>query len=425
MIVCLKFFTVKNILTLFICFSYFAAINAQTLVPYLQLNGKYIFADSVSMKKVIDKEFDYARPFAEGISCVIVNGKYGFVDKAGNAITEIKYDHANDFENGLAMVYYDSKNSFIDKTGKELFPSDYMLGPFRDGLTLAKNKNSKYGFLDKTGKEIIPCNYDGAGSFAEGMAWVKLNNKFGFINNTGKLIVPMKYDKAESFLKSLAVVAVNGKYGYIDKKGKEIIPLKYSDASNSIGDLLKVQIDSAGLPFSLKGYLDRTGKIIIPLKYVLLDDFGNGKFLAASNKIQIINRKNEKLVELNEYDGWSSVKDGIAFLKRRFNTPDAGKYVMINSDGKEVTPARYELVNTLIDGAIDIKNNGKWGFIDKTGNQITPPRYDDKLSFEKGLARVKPAVNTGINMQMHLLAGFSLMNLKTTEMAGQTTQQAS
>lgn len=339
------------------------------------------------MKKVIDKEFDYAKPFSEGIACVVINKKYGFIDKTGNAITETKYDNAFDFENGTAWVYYDGKNSFIDKTGKELFPSDYMLGIFKEGLVLAKNKNSKYGFIDKTGKEVIPCQYDGAGGFSEGLAWVKMNTKFGYINKTGKLVVPLKYDKAESFQKGLAVVAVNGKYGCVDKNGKEIIPLKYSNTSNSAGDLLKVQIDSAGLSF--KGYLDRTGKIIIPLEYVLLDDFGNGKFLAASTKIQIINRKNEKLVELNEYDSWSSVKDGIAFLKRRFNTPDAGKYVMLNSDGKEISAARYEVLDVLmIDGAIAFKNNNKWGYIDKTGKQITAPRYNDKLSFSNGYAQV-------------------------------------
>lgn len=380
----------KLLLHFLFCFiSQFA--SAQTLIPYLKMNGKTIFVDSATMKPVIEKEFDYAFRFEEGLAAVSLNSKYGYIDKTGKEIIEFKYDNALPFKQGQASVVLNKQNSLIDKTGKEVFPFKYQyINDFNEGLAVAI-LNDKYGYIDKTGKEIIPCQYDNAQNFNEGLAKVKLNNKCGYINKTGNIVIPLKYDDGFDFLTGIAIVRLNKKYGCIDKKGKEIIPPKYDNIGNSsFGDLLSVAIDSGQSNYRW-GFIDKTGKPVIPLLYTKTSsEFFNG--IAIVNKdgqIQLINKKKEKLTALDNYDDFDNIKEGLVFVKLKKNMPDAGKYTIINMQGKEITSSRFDKVGIFNKGTAGVKSNGKWGFIDKTGNLFIPFKYSDYNNFNNGMTRVK------------------------------------
>jgi hypothetical protein len=71
-----------------------------------------------------------------------------------------------------------------------------------------------------------------------------------------------------------------------------------------------------------------------------------------------------------------------------------GKYGLIDKTGKEVTPIKYHEVGSFYEGYGGlgiVKLNRKYGFIDKTGNEVTPIKYDDIGNFNEGfneLARV-------------------------------------
>jgi len=68
------------------------------------------------------------------------------------------------------------------------------------------------------------------------------------------------------------------------------------------------------------------------------------------------------------------------------------QYGLIDTSGKEITPAKYDLIDDN-----DFYNhrpaaallNGKWGFINQKGEQIIPFLYDDASYFTEGLALVK------------------------------------
>ena len=54
------------------------------------------------------------------MSCVKINGKYGFINKKGKLVVNAIYDNAFSYENGLAYVAKGSNAYFIDKTGKKV-----------------------------------------------------------------------------------------------------------------------------------------------------------------------------------------------------------------------------------------------------------------------------------------------------------------
>jgi hypothetical protein len=84
-------------------------------------------------------------------------------------------------------VKLDGKYGYIDKTGKAVTSLYNEIGAFsEDGLAKVK-LDGKYGYIDKTGEEVIPVKYDRIGAFsADGLAVVVLDGKYGYIDKTGK-----------------------------------------------------------------------------------------------------------------------------------------------------------------------------------------------------------------------------------------------
>ena len=95
--------------------------------------------------------YDYVGSFSEGLAIVVLNYKYGVINKSGTLVIPCKYDYAYSFCEGMAKV----------------------------------KLNGKYGFIDKSGTLVIPCKYDYAYPFSEGRAEVELNGKQGYVNKSG------------------------------------------------------------------------------------------------------------------------------------------------------------------------------------------------------------------------------------------------
>lgn len=161
----------------------------------------------------------------------------------------------NEFEHSWDNGKYGFK---LKSSGEIVISSKYdVAGSFSEGLAYVR-LNGKYGYIDKTGKEVIPFKCDYAWSFSEGLAEVNLNGKWGYIDKTGKEVIPLKYDNALSFNEGFAAVELNGKWGYIDKTGKEVIPLKYDDASSFSGGKAKVMTKNI-FGIEKEFYIDKNG----------------------------------------------------------------------------------------------------------------------------------------------------------------------
>jgi WG containing repeat len=99
----------------------------------------------------------------------------------------------------------------------------------------------QFAFVDTSGKEVIAMQSGDAGSFSNGLAWIRKGDKFGFIDATGKVVIPVQYDWAESFSEGVAVVTKgrddqNGRGTsvsfYVDKNGNKAIPREFARASS-------------------------------------------------------------------------------------------------------------------------------------------------------------------------------------------------
>lgn len=70
----------------------------------VKMDGKWCYVD-IAGEKISDKTYNEARPFANGLAAVCINGKWGFIDETENIVIEPIFFGAKDFnEKGSCFV---------------------------------------------------------------------------------------------------------------------------------------------------------------------------------------------------------------------------------------------------------------------------------------------------------------------------------
>jgi hypothetical protein len=209
-------------------------------------------------------KYDRIGKFSEGLACVLLDGKVGFIDRYGNEVISLIYDGDLEemarfqFLESKAIVKKGKKYGVIDKTGTQVKSFDYeLIDPLKDGRYAAKKKG-KFGFFNASGIDVIPQKYDDTWGFSEGMAAVKIGTAWGYINDANELVIPAEYDEVSDFLPSgVAVVKRGGFECLIDKNGAYLIPCSMDEIVVMEAEVLRVEKVDKMAYFDL-----RTGKYL-------------------------------------------------------------------------------------------------------------------------------------------------------------------
>lgn len=205
--------------------------------------------------------------FREGLCRMKKNGRFGFINKEGQAVVDFKYKDAGNFSDGVAPVRQGNKWGYVDAEGNEVIPFVFDdAWDFTEGLAVVR-KGNRYGYINKKGEVKIAIAYEDARSFSDGMAKISKNGKWGYINSKGQGIIAPQYAYATQFSQGIAEVQVvdgtQSKYYYINKKGS-----RFEDA-----------IKPTVLPdhFITRrggklGMVNRKGDVMVPFEYTSFDD---------------------------------------------------------------------------------------------------------------------------------------------------------
>ena len=179
----------------------------------------------------------YSSGLHEGLGPILVDGKWGFVDKDGTIVIEATYNYVNHFSEGLARVRVGDEPKpkrgpsglvgFVSRSGKMVIKPQFIrAGSFSQGrayfVERTKQGKWKYGFIDKTGFWIVDPMFDQAMPFSDGMANVRTGSYWGYIDLTGITVIRPQFALAYPFSEGLAAVMVRDRWGYIDKTGNII-----------------------------------------------------------------------------------------------------------------------------------------------------------------------------------------------------------
>lgn len=350
-------------------------------------------------------KYSYVGEFYNGIARVRLNGKEGFINDRGDEVIPLIYDSVWTFYNGLSKVKLGNKWGFIDRKGKEIIPVKYNeIKTWQDGIAEV-SLNGKWGFVNKKGKEVISVIYDSIQSFNDKLFKVELNGKWGIINHAGGEIIPCKYDDIRNDKDDKIIVGLKGLYGIKTIEGNELIPAIFNEiisyenyTATGVIKGKKVYATKAGVIYdkvvekhqyriivsynNKHGVLNSAGGIVIPLVYDYAR-FDHYKYIVVKqdDKYGVFNESGKLIIPI-KYTAISCHDDYVKVCKDCC-------WGVINVDGQEIIPPIYELINGFfVDYAIAIvRLNKKYGLIDRLGREITPIKYDLIESFVKGKAK--------------------------------------
>lgn len=301
--------------------------------------------------------------------------------KKNNLTTEIKlkekeYSKIFPISNDVRLVQIGNKFGAINtKNNKLIFEEKFDYIVSSKNYLIVKN-NNKFGVLTKTGKEVIPLKYDGITELNKDLFKIKIDNKYALLNKNN-LIISNYYDEMEDIEHGILRIVSNKKMGILGIDGKEIVNPHYK-------------------------YIDKFTEDTTTM-------------ITNDNKLKFIKITGETL-DIGKYENYPIIQDGVAIVLQN------NKYGIIDKNGKEIIPLKYENIrklstfryaatlnreNFLIDikkmkisnlkdkipytevnEIITVLENGKYGFLNKEGEEIISPMYDEVGYFKNGVAIV-------------------------------------
>lgn len=180
--------------------------NAYSLI-LPQSNGNHLIKDqngygiiTKSGQEIIEPVWDLILPDQNNLYCARqhTDGKFGYLDLAGQFSIQPAYDEAKSFENNTASVKTAEGWGLIDNTGKTIVPCNWesvkTVSPHNDMGCWAKDGEKWYFINLSSHKPIFQESYYGVDNYdADGTAIINSSdNLFGCIDRNGKSIIPMR-----------------------------------------------------------------------------------------------------------------------------------------------------------------------------------------------------------------------------------------
>lgn len=384
----MRLYMAKNVLGLTLAFSVILTLTSAC-------------EEKAGSSTVYEREYhvDWEHGFQEGLGEVEVNGKWGFINSAGEIVIKPKFNQVIGFTEGLAIartgaIIDNDKAAFlglagrwmhIDKKGQPAYNKKskfHVIPPgFSEGLAavcIAKRKSTgfwtytieeKWGFINTKGEMVIQAKYNDIRTFfSEGLvSFTDPNLKQGYINCKGEVLIQPRYHLALPFSEAMAGVGMviaggeSTKWGFINKRGEVVIPLQYESVTKYSEGIAAVRNKS-----NKWGYIDKSEQLVIPFKFDDADSFSEGvAAVVAEGKVGYIDHTGEYIIE-PRFEGYHTY-------------------------GEVPTPQKFTYVpkaSSFSDGLAAVMVRGKWGYIDKKRDFVIKPKFDLASPFTEGFAKV-------------------------------------
>lgn len=220
----------------------------------------------------------YSTQFVEGRARISKEFGYGYVNTKGEIVIPNKYEDIRDFSEGLAAVMLNGKWGFIDKDGNIKVDFKFSNEPksFSNGRTFVLGTDFKFGIIDTEGKVIVDPKYKQVFPFNEGLAVVSEMDKsfqetFFIIDLNGKVVKEFKkagndkFSLISGFSEGLAIInkGYGQERGFVDNKGKTIIDYQFRNIRPfSDGRAFVDKFDKKTKTVT-QGFIDKRGKFVI------------------------------------------------------------------------------------------------------------------------------------------------------------------
>lgn len=361
---------------------------ALTLLPLIGIVAQDRITDD---QNFLNHVYDFVgQENSEGSRIVVLNGKYGIVDK--------------DMKRTVPLIY--------DKIEPDLY-SDQIYSKAKNPFWIVTMRG-KEGVITSDGTEVLPCKFKSVNKYGGfkgseyNPTWVVVSEDSGtgIFDDNGCEIIPAKYYNIVSHGDYFIVTdtVATGQYEkycmLYDRDGRMITHDKYTGGIDRLSDNLwraynSVQDEREGHEAIFRtdyGIINSDGEEIVPLIYNYIGEICEGLIAVSDKNYRWGYLDADSLEEAikPQYDYAGEFSGGYA------NIIMDDKVGFINKEGKIVIPCEYDDIS--IDGhnspyfperlgvyefycgVTFVQKNGLFGLIDRNGEQLSPFVYKDVSS---------------------------------------------
>lgn len=381
--------TLRVLIVLFVLFSS-KSLSAQDFAIFYNFDTKLYQLESIKTGELRPETYEELY-FKDDKYFIKINGEYGILDASGRAILEPVYYKLSS-ANGYYFASKDYREMTIYNRNFEIIKKGEYTSSYKDhGVIYVKNiKTKKYGVLDSLGKTILPEIYDYVVDdhrLDNDRFVCIINGKYGLVDYNNEIIIPFEYGYI-SLLNNenvnplrLDIIKPNNLYlvsknitnwemsmGVMDYNGKIIIPLEYSDAYSVFNNGL-VSLKNNGK----SGYLNLDNEVVIPFIYDEALPFAYGvASVKDGNNYGVINTENEIVVPFDNYRNHFVFSHGLSKFSLNY-----GKVGVINAKGEVIIAPKYDAIEYVVSSKFfRTRKDMKQGVVDINGKEIIPAKYN-------------------------------------------------
>lgn len=294
---------------------------------YVDLGGKW----------VIEPGFEESNPFVDGRALVKKDGKYGFIDRAGQVVVPLEFDDLLlRFSRDRTVAVRDKHAWLIDTTGRQV--ADLGVWPWPE-----LGKDDEFATLS--------FHIGFSDFFADGLIPWQQGGRWGYVGLDGHWIIEPRYDSAQPFQGGTASVQRDGQGFLIDTTGHELAQA----AEGWIGprDGLLTRAGTA----TRWGFAGQDGKFPVELPFATTRIQFAGRGFADAQPLQF--------------------SEGLALVSRI--APH--RWRLVDARGRTRAEGRFEWLQQAGPGLYAFGEDQHWGLADANLHVLSPARFDAKPEF--------------------------------------------
>ncbi len=301
------------------------------------------------IKGILTKDKEQVKMTSKDYAVVFQDNKWGVIDSNGNIVIDPSYEEMITIPNSKNDVFLC------------IYDVNYETGEYKTKVLNSKNEEifTQYEQIEGV------VNKDESNNiwYEDNVLKVKKDGKYGMINLLGKELVPCQYDDVVAIegIKDTIKVTKDSKVGVIDNEGKEILGIQYTDVTNlgkdnKEGFIVKGEDGKYGI-------VDYSNQTILETKYdeIVKEVYGNDMYLVKQAGKQVLVKSDGTEVLNTGYDEIKEIlknaENGVIYVKD-------SKYGVMKMSGEVTIPAEYEELKEAKSGILIAKQNGKYGVID-------------------------------------------------------------
>lgn len=289
---------------------------------------------------VIEPRYESAGQFSEGLACVKLLGKWGYIRKDGEMAIPFKYENALDFSEGLAPVMIMNRWGYVNDNGELVIPFKYAKAEsFRNGLAAVSDGLSA-GFINKD------CEwYD---SKADVKASFKGFTKQYVETKVNEWQLKGKFEKTDAWK---ARVTDENRKNQIEKFVTEAKDKYIAEQSKNLSTIVTVcDYDADNEVFLIND--SKFGNLLVPVPIDEAESFSNNFNSYSRNNVYCIDGDGLGLAELHfskdgqtySYKNTATLQFSSVDIDYAFNTIDFDIDTKEPAEGKQMIGSRSEKI---------------------------------------------------------------------------------